>query len=72
MRAFRPASRLVSLIFAALAGLLVAGVPGSAQAQAAGGIITTPSGLQIADIQVGTGSIPRQGQICVMHYTGWL
>ena len=72
MRAFRPASRLVSSIFAALAGLLVAGAPGSAQAQAAGGIVTTPSGLQIADIQVGTGPMPRQGQICVMHYTGWL
>ena len=72
MRAFRPASRLISSLFAALAGLLAAGAPGSALAQAAGSIVTTPSGLQIADIQVGTGPMPRQGQICVMHYTGWL
>jgi peptidylprolyl isomerase len=33
---------------------------------------TTPSGLQYEDTQVGTGSTPETGQICVMHYTGWL
>jgi peptidylprolyl isomerase len=33
---------------------------------------TTSSGLQIEDTQVGTGATPRTGQICVMHYTGWL
>jgi peptidylprolyl isomerase len=34
--------------------------------------VTTPSGLQIADTKVGTGATPKPGQICVMHYTGWL
>ena len=34
--------------------------------------MTTASGLQIADTKVGTGASPRTGQICVMHYTGWL
>jgi len=34
--------------------------------------MTTASGLKITDTQVGTGATPRPGQICVMHYTGWL
>jgi peptidylprolyl isomerase len=34
--------------------------------------VTTASGLQIIDTQVGTGPSPRTGQTCVMHYTGWL
>ena len=34
--------------------------------------MTTASGLQIIDATVGTGAAPKPGQICVMHYTGWL
>jgi len=34
--------------------------------------MTTASGLQITDTNVGTGASPNTGQICVMHYTGWL
>lgn len=34
--------------------------------------MTTASGLQITDSTVGTGASPKTGQICVMHYTGWL
>ena len=34
--------------------------------------MTTASGLQIIDSKVGTGASPKTGQICVMHYTGWL
>jgi peptidylprolyl isomerase len=33
---------------------------------------TTASGLQITDTTVGTGASPKQGQTCIMHYTGWL
>jgi FKBP-type peptidyl-prolyl cis-trans isomerase FkpA len=43
-----------------------------ALAQTAGKTMTTASGLQIIDTTVGTGVSPKPGQICVMHYTGWL
>lgn len=32
----------------------------------------TASGLRIEDTQEGTGASPKHGQICTMHYTGWL
>ncbi len=34
--------------------------------------VTTPSGLQYADLVVGTGASPKAGQLAVVHYTGWL
>ena len=34
--------------------------------------MTTASGLQIIDTKEGAGASPKPGQICVMHYTGWL
>jgi peptidylprolyl isomerase len=69
---FSPA-RAAALAFAiVLAGTFVAAVPTTAAAQAAGTPMTTPSGLKITDSKVGTGATPKAGQICVMHYTGWL
>lgn len=61
---------------ALLAGLMLA-LPGLAQAQAPatptqGQHVTTPSGLEIIDTVVGSGASPKTGDICVMHYTGWL
>ncbi len=32
----------------------------------------TASGLRIEDTKEGTGTSPKTGQICDMHYTGWL
>jgi FKBP-type peptidyl-prolyl cis-trans isomerase len=32
----------------------------------------TDSGLEYRDIKVGDGPSPKSGQVCVMHYTGWL
>jgi peptidylprolyl isomerase len=73
MQAFPRAKALAPFaLVTALAGMLAAAQPITASAQAVGTTMTTPSGLKITDTQVGTGATPKSGQICVMHYTGWL
>ena len=73
MRVFPRAGAMAALsLVAALTGVVAAGAPTTALAQAAGATVTTPSGLKITDTVVGTGATPKPGQICVMHYTGWL
>jgi peptidylprolyl isomerase len=59
-------------LVAVLTGGCVGVDPSTATAQEVGKTVTTPSGLQIIDTQIGTGASPRPGQTCVMHYTGWL
>jgi peptidylprolyl isomerase len=71
MRAFPTASAALALV-TALAGLFAAITLTAATAQTAGTTMTTSSGLKITDSKVGTGATPKPGQICVMHYTGWL
>jgi peptidylprolyl isomerase len=56
----------------ATAALVAGGSSTPTLAQAKGKTMTTASGLQIIDTQVGTGATPTRGQTCVMHYTGWL
>lgn len=66
-------ARFTALALGAVLGVVVATAPvTSATAQTAGKTMTTASGLQITDSQVGTGATPKAGQTCVMHYTGWL
>jgi peptidylprolyl isomerase len=73
MQAFPGARTLVALVFVtALAGVFAVGAITTATAQEIGKTVTTSSGLQITDSKIGTGATPRAGQICVMHYTGWL
>jgi peptidylprolyl isomerase len=71
MQSFPRAGALAAFaLVAGLGGIIAAGsfTPAAAQAKT----MTTSSGLQISDSTVGTGASPKTGQICVMHYTGWL
>jgi peptidylprolyl isomerase len=73
MRRLRRANiSLVSAIAITFLTIPLTFPPTIAAAQTAGKTMTTASGLQISDSKVGTGATPKPGQICVMHYTGWL
>ena len=73
MRQFSPMRVVTVLTFATLSIAATAAIiPVAAVAQTQGAKVTTLSGLQIIDSQVGTGASPKTGQTCVMHYTGYL
>jgi peptidylprolyl isomerase len=66
MRDFSRRAALAAAL-TATAGVMALSEPADAQ-----NVTTMPDGLKIIDIQAGTGASPKPGQICVMHYTGWL
>jgi peptidylprolyl isomerase len=68
----RASALVVLAVIAAIAAIAGIATAAPAAAQPAGPALTTPSGLKIIDIKSGTGASPKTGQICVMHYTGWL
>ncbi len=77
MRAFPRASGAFAIALTisltiSLSGLITSTVNQPAFAQTAGAPVTTQSGLKIIDNTVGKGVSPKTGQICTMHYTGWL
>jgi peptidylprolyl isomerase len=61
--------RAGALVAAAIIAIIAAATFTPAAAQP---VMTTPSGMKIIDIKVGTGAMPKPGQTCVMNYTGWL
>lgn len=72
MRAFGAAG---AIAFATLlAGCVATGEPAAVAVKAGESttVFSHASGLKYSDTKVGTGPSPRTGQICVMHYTGWL
>jgi len=74
MRGFEPAGAIA--LAALVAGCIATGelpaVDAKSEARSESTIFSHASGLKIGDIKVGTGASPKAGQICVMHYTGWL
>ena len=73
MQRFQRANTLTTLaLAAALVGVFTVVAAAPTTAQTAGKAVTSPSGLQGTDTKIGTGASPQPGQICVMHYTGWL
>ncbi len=71
MKAKFGARAFATAIFAAVAG---AGTLGPLQAAALdeSKAVITASGLKIIDTKEGSGPSPKPGQLCKMHYTGWL
>jgi peptidylprolyl isomerase len=61
----------VALAIASTGAVLI-DAPATAVAQTAEKTMTTASGLQITDTKIGEGPSPKPGQVCIMHYTGWL
>ena len=46
--------------------------PPASPPEVSGETVTTPSGLQYIDLQVGTGGTPQQNQTVMANYSGWL
>jgi peptidylprolyl isomerase len=73
MRVFQRASVFAALALAAsLAGIVFAATSAGFTPAKAQTVMTTPDGLEIIDLKVGTGASPKTGQTVVVHYTGWL
>jgi peptidylprolyl isomerase len=70
MKATSRAGALASAILAAVAGPALGAKAASPIDESKATISAT--GLKIIDTKEGTGESPRPGQLCKMHYTGWL
>src|ERR1700740_55435 len=59
-------------LFASALLLALASASLAARPARAAGEVTTPSGLRIIDVKLGTGPVPQAGQTVTVNYTGWL
>ncbi len=70
MRAFAFPS--TGALFALAIAIASAGCTGGGSSAGTANAVTPGPALQITDTKVGTGISPKPGQICIVHYTGWL
>ena len=68
----KPASLLLAAAAAILVVTFTTRLVADEKEEKTGKMTKTPTGLQYEDLKVGTGATPKNGQTCVMHYTGWL
>jgi peptidylprolyl isomerase len=66
-----------AMAVAALMSLVVstgtrAAGPSQAEGEKGKGLTKTGTGLQYRDVEEGKGEKPKDGEVCVVHYTGWL
>jgi peptidylprolyl isomerase len=70
--AFPSAGAVFALAIAVASAGCTGNLFGTGSAQTAANADATAPGVQITDTKVGTGLSPRPGQVCVVHYTGWI
>jgi FKBP-type peptidyl-prolyl cis-trans isomerase len=63
---------LACLWFAVLSGMGIAAEPAQDNGGTRKTMKKTESGLAYLDEEEGTGDVPKEGQMCFVHYTGWL
>jgi len=63
---------VAALTFAAALAGCTGGSSDTGTAQVAANTASPAMGVQITDTKVGTGISPKPGQICIVHYTGWV
>ncbi len=72
MRVFAiQSSSAIALALAIATAGCTGGITGSSTQTATNAVTPAPA-VQVTDVKAGTGIIPRPGQVCVVHYTGWL
>jgi peptidylprolyl isomerase len=73
LRSIRPTTlAVVVLLSQAVATGARAADPGQVETEKGKTLTKTQSGLQYRDIEEGKGEKPKSGEVCVVHYTGWL
>src|SRR5262249_31115518 len=73
LRWFPPYAMMAAVLWSAvLATAARAGETSQAETEKGKALTKTQSGLQYRDIEEGKGAKPKDEEVCIVHYTGWL